>query len=51
MMYRLKQIWCAWRGHPYPAIAIPIVGPRPTDGETNVDFCEGCGRALTGEKS
>lgn len=45
MFYRLKQVWCRWRGHPYPVTIVPIIGPRPDDGSTDTPFCTNCGEA------
>lgn len=47
MIRYLKQLWCAQQGHPYPTISVPIVGPRPEDGETDRVFCRNCGADRT----
>lgn len=45
MMYRLKQIWCGWRGHPYPLTIVPIVAEHIDAVDIDTPFCTNCGEA------
>lgn len=43
---KLKQKWCAHKGHPYTTTIIATVTEPPWEREIEVEYCTHCGKEL-----
>lgn len=46
MIRWFKQLWCGYRGHPYPESVIAECGPFPQSPDEDTIYCTHCGAAI-----